>query len=211
MALRLLCTSLMRDRQTGAALVLTMIVMTALLGLGALALLGVQSELRSTAQSRASQATLYTAESGAMAGLDYLRNNCSLTDMFTAFVSPSNSTPFEPLGIYGNNTLPGQPGNPFDPQSEAWYTVTVLNNVGDPGFAAGTDGDGIIIIHSVGHGHDGATQTIEMQVQNNTCIAGFCATDFAQKGVDGSNDASAVCTKQIGTTAALRTITPGAP
>jgi hypothetical protein len=208
---RLLCTLLVRSasKQSGAALVLTMIVMTALLGLGALALLGVQSELKSTASSRSSQATLYTAESGVMSALDYLRNNCSSSNLFTAFVTPSNANPIQPVGVYGNNTLAGAAGNPFDPASEAWYSVTILNNPSDPGFAAGNDTDGIIIVHSVGHGHDGAVQTVEIQVQNNNCLSAFCATDFAQRGVDSTNDSNAACSKQVGATAVLRTITPG--
>src|SRR5215813_9272832 len=105
-----------RAREHGAALAVTLIAITALLGLGALTVLSVQTEMSSAGQSRFSQAALYAAESGASAGMDFLRSHCS-TDgtFFSALVSPSNSAPAQPTAIVGNNIPPGQTGNPFDP------------------------------------------------------------------------------------------------
>src|SRR5262249_55124249 len=119
----------MRSREHGAALAVTLIAITALLGLGALTVLSVQTEMSSAGQSRFSQAALYAAESGGSAGMDFLRNNCSADGtFFSAWVTPSNSAPMSPSAIVGNNVQSGQTGNPFAPATSMWYQVTILNN-----------------------------------------------------------------------------------
>jgi Tfp pilus assembly protein PilX len=196
-----------RDRQSGAALAVTLIAITALLGLGALTVMSVQSDLSSAGASRFSQSALYAAESGASAGMDFLRTNGSVTTLFTAWVSPANATPPMPTAIVGNNVMPGQVGNPFNAAGQAWYRVTILNNIEDAGFLTGIDNDGTVTLHSEGHGPDGTTAIVEMTVQNTSILATFCEREYAQRNVTSRNDANAACSARV-TSGALRTFTP---
>jgi hypothetical protein len=199
--------------ERGAALTLTLIAVSALLGLGALTLLSVQTELSSAGQSRFNQAALYSAESGVAAGMDFLRNNCSTQTgvgggLFTPWMSPANSSPQKPVNIVGNGLKPGVSGNVFSPDADVWYEVSILNNREDQGFAAGTDNDGTAILHVVGHGPDQTVVTLEVEVQNTSCLATFCEQEYAQRNVTARNDANAACSARV-TSGTLRTMTPG--
>lgn len=187
-----------RARERGAALAVTLIAITALLGLGALTVLSVQTEMSATAQGRFSQAALYAAESGTSAGMDYLRTHCAADGtFFSASVSPSNSAPPQPTDLVGNNVKPGLTGNPFDPQSSMWYSVSILNNPEDPGFIAGTDDDGVVIIHANGHGPDQTVAAVELTVTNQSCVKTFCEQEYAQRNVTSRNDANAACSARV--------------
>jgi hypothetical protein len=196
-----------RDTQRGAALALTLIAITALLGLGALTVLSVQTEISSGGQSRFGQAALYAAESGTMAGMDFLRTNCSTQSLFAAWVEPSNTNPQQPADIVGNNKQPGQDGNPFDPDLDLWYTVEILNNRNDAQYAAGGDQDGIVILRSTGRGPDQTVAIVELEVYATDCVRRFCESEYAQRGVTARNDAYAACSARIQNTT-LRTINP---
>jgi hypothetical protein len=199
-----------RDRQKGAALAITLIAITALLGLGALTVMSVQSDITSSGTSRFSQSALYAAESGASAGMDFLRTNGSVTNLFTAWVSPGNANPPKPTAIVGNTIMPGLAGNPFDPAGQVWYEVSILNNIEDAGFATGVDNDGTVTLHSVGHGPDGTTSVVEMTVQNTNILATFCEREYAQRNVTSRNDANAACSARVTLApgVGLRTFTP---
>ncbi len=197
---------------------ITLIAITALLGLGALTVLSVQTELASSGQSRFTASALYAAESGTAAGMDFLRQNCSISDLFSAWVSPNNANPPKPSGIVGNGARPGEYGNPFDtgpvPNLDLWYEVSILNNIGDP-HTTGTggssiyleDSDGIVILHSVGHGPDQTVAIVDLEIQPDSCVAKFCAKDYAQRGVTSLNDAFAACSPRVGATG-MRQFTP---
>src|SRR5262249_8164876 len=155
-------------RQRGAALILSMISITALLSLGALTVLTVQVEQKSTGLSRIQQSALYAAESGAYAGVDFLRANCQTVDLFSQYLSANNATIQEPSGILGNNAQPGDTNNPFPSNLSLWYTVQLKNNPSDLGYAGaacpggsnpGPDCDGIVVIRSTGHGPDDSVAT----------------------------------------------------
>src|SRR5262245_5264892 len=92
-----------RHRQRGAALAISLIAITALLGLGALTVLSVQSELAASGQSRFTQAALYAAESGTAAAMDYLRNHCKLGLFYTDYVTSGNVSPLPMNEIVGNH------------------------------------------------------------------------------------------------------------
>src|SRR5262249_52224234 len=125
-----------RNRQRGAALLLAMIAIVALLSLGALTVLTVQAEHQSGGMGRSQQQALYAAESGAYAAIDFLRDNCETVDLFSKWVSVNNASPQSPSGIYGNGIQPGQTGNPFGTTNGSlWYSVQILNNLSDPGYA----------------------------------------------------------------------------
>ncbi len=196
--------------ERGAALIVALIALVALLGIGGITMLSVQSETKSSGEDRFQQMALYAAESGAAVGMEYLRTSCSATNMFSAFVTPSNSAPITPPAILGNNKKPGIPGNLFQASSQAWYQVSVLNNLTDQGFAAGTDLDGDVILHVIGYGPNQTQVTLELEVYSAQCVAAFCEQDFAQKNVNGRNDAVAACSQQVDPGGGMRTIvTPG--
>jgi hypothetical protein len=191
---------------------LTLIAITALLGLGALTVLSVQSELQSSGQSRFTNSALYAAESGTAAGMDFLRTNCSVNSLFAAWVTPGNVDPIVPSGLIGNGIRPGEMGNPFADNGEVanadlWYEVTILNNAADAQFETGGDDDGIVVIRSEGHGPDNTVAIIEQEVLNADCVEKFCEQEYAQRGLTSRNDAFAACSPRVGGTA-MRTFTP---
>jgi hypothetical protein len=196
-----------RDPERGAALALTLVAITALLGLAALTVLSVRTELVHSGQSRFTQAALYAAESGAAAGMDFLRTNCSTTSLFSQWVTPSNTAPIKPTGIYGNGARPGGSENPFLADSDLWYEVVILNNTTDARFQDGLDTDGIVILRSTGHGPDQTMAAIELEILNAECLGAFCAQEYAQRGMGARNDANAACSAQI-SSGTLRTFTP---
>jgi hypothetical protein len=191
---------------------LTLIAITALLGLGALTVLSVQSELQSSGQSRFTNSALYAAESGTAAGMDFLRVNCSTTSLFSAWVTANNEDPVVPSGVIGNGVRPGELGNPFADNGEVansdlWYEVTILNNAADEFLDDGLDGDGIVVIRSEGHGPDNTVAIVELEVMNDECVAKFCEQEYAQRGLTSRNDAYAACSPRIGGKS-MRTFTP---
>ena len=193
---------------------LTLIAITALLGLGALTVLSVQTELASGGQSRFTNSALYAAESGTAAGMDFLRQNCSTVSLFDAWVNPNNASPSSPdhPQLVGNGAKPGETGNPFAnngdvPNADLWYRVTILNNYADEGFATGEDSDGIVVLRSEGHGPDNTVAIIELEVLNDDCVEKFCEQEYAQRGITARNDAFAACSPRIGRTN-MRTFTP---
>jgi hypothetical protein len=196
-------------RDQGAALIIVLVVLVALLGIGTLTLLSIRAEMVSAGQGRVDQSALYAAESGASAGVEYLRSHCQpAPDFFSSLMSASNATPQSPVDIPGNNAQPGSAGNPFLLDSAMWYQVSVLNNTDDTGFAAGTDTDAVVVLRSVGHGPNGTQSIIEVQVMNTQCALTACYKDAAQRNMSASNDANSLCGSAVsGGTA--RTLVPG--
>jgi len=174
-----------RDRQRGNSLLLALIVLSALAALGSLTVVSVQSSLKTSTNDRAQAIAMYTAESGAAIVMDFLRRNTSFntTNGWSAFVSPSNNTPFllttaQIASVGVKPPPPPPPGpppppspNPFSTDQNAWYEAMLLNNRDDPGFADALDNDkdGRIIIRTTGHGPQGSVAIIEWEVQR----AGF--------------------------------------
>jgi hypothetical protein len=196
-----------------------MIAITALLSLGALTVLTVQVEHQSGGQTRFQQQALYAAESGAYAGIDFLRANCQTLNLFSQWVSANNATiqsPTGPTGIIGNKVMPGQTGNPFDPAALLWYEVQILNNDTDPGFtgipcpnhSSGPDCDAIVVLRSTGHAPDNTVATVDVTAQNaGSCINAFCAQEYAQRDVGERNTASVACSARV-TNTNMRTVKP---
>jgi hypothetical protein len=198
-----------RDPEKGAALIVALVALVALLGIGGVTILAVQSETRSSGSDRFTQAAMYAAESGAAAGMEYIRNNCSITDLFSDFVEPNNVNPQKPADLFGNMKQPGDAQNPFTAGSQLWYEVTLLNNPGDGGFTLGEDHDGIIMLQIVGHGPNGAQATLQLDLQNTLCLANFCEIEFAQRGVTSRNDAVAACSAQVESAQTQTIVPPG--
>lgn len=152
------------SRERGSTIVIALIVLSALLMAGTLMIVKVQRGARASSQARFQSVAHFAAESGISAGMEFLRTNVVPVTFFGAFVSPNNGTVQTPLGIPGNSLPPLDPSNLFTGDTEMSYVVSLLNNVDDPGFALGTDTDGVITIRSVGRGPGTSMVVLEVSV-----------------------------------------------
>jgi hypothetical protein len=189
--------------ERGNALLVALIALTGLVTLAGLTVLSVQGGIATSASDRFNAIALYAAESGASAGMDYLRKNLVITGTTKtfppAFVSASNANPPQLPDIPGNNKPPGDPANLFSSNQQAWYTVELLNNRNDTcpdtssGYLTGKDCDGDLIIRATGHGPDGATAQVEWEINansatsTNTPCPSYGQKDMAENGA-GNND-----------------------
>jgi hypothetical protein len=200
-----------RNRQRDNSLVLAMIVMLALASLSGLTVVSVQGGIATTSTDRFHAIAVYAAESGGAATMDFLRKNINLSTKWSAFVTPSNSGTPAVLNIPGNNASWGQAGNLFSPDTQAWYSVVVLNNQNDPGFVAGTDSDGRVIIRATGYGPNGAVAQIEWDVlASGVTGLGRPCPSYAQKGMSEDGSGRNDCLGSIDTTQTA-TFRPGGP
>ena len=187
-----------RRGERGAAMIVVMVTLVALLGISAITILSIRSDTISAGQGRFDQAALYAAESGAYASVEYLRTRCVKPPTgFGAFVSASNSSPQSPADIPGNGKRPGVTGNPFDQASQQWYEITLYNNIDDSGFVAGNDADQTLVVRATGHGPNQSTAIIEVTVFDPGCGALTCLQDSAQRSMSALNDANTVCGSQV--------------
>ncbi len=178
-------------------MLVSIVTLVALLTLGSLSALSVQSDLAASGSEREKTIASYAAESGAAAGMVFLRQNLDATANWTALVTPSNSAPMEPNLVIGTGVQPGQSGNLFSADLRAWYRVQIFNNVGDPGYAAGEDQDGRVILRTTGYGPDGATAIVEVEVRAmGGTPAGRPCPVYGQRGIAddgaGRNDCLSV-------------------
>jgi hypothetical protein len=146
-------------------MVIVMATLAGLLTIAAVTLLQVGRGIKASTQDSMRSGVIFAAESGASAGMDFLRLNANPVTFFSAFVSASNGAPQSPAGIAGNGILSGQTGNLFSPDTKLWFEVTILNNADDTSFAAGSDADAIVILRSVGHGPGGTQVTLDVEVK----------------------------------------------
>ncbi|HEX3760181.1 MAG TPA: pilus assembly PilX N-terminal domain-containing protein [Kofleriaceae bacterium] len=170
-----------RHRERGNSLVLAMIVLAALGTLSALTVVSVQGGLATTGNDRFHAIAVYAAESGGAAAMDFLRKNVNLSTGWTSYVSPGNASPPQP-NLPGNNVGSGVAGNLFSSDMLGWYSVQILNNRDDTGFATGADNDKRVIIHVTGYGPNGAVAVIEWQIsaQSVTGLGRPCSV-YAQR------------------------------
>jgi hypothetical protein len=172
-----------REHQRGNTLLLAMIVLSALATLGSLTIVSVQGSFKASTHDRSQTIAMLAAESGAAVAMDYLRTRHQLATHWGSFVNRNNDPPFvlsnAPGEMTSNGALPPLPSPPpppppppsdnlFDADQNAYYSVVVLNNRADPGFAAvppNGDTDGQIIIQSTGHGPQGSLAIVEVEVR----------------------------------------------
>lgn len=181
-----------RDRQRGNSLVLAMVVLTALATLSSLAVVSVRGGIATAGNDRFHTIAVYAAESGAAAAMDFLRKNVNQATYWTAYVSANNGTVQQP-SLPGNNAQPAATGNLFSSDTRAWYSVQILNNQSDTGYATGADNDGRVIIRSTGYGPNGAVAQIDWEVfASSVSGLGRPCPAYAQKGMSedgaGRND-----------------------
>jgi hypothetical protein len=192
--------------------VVALIALVALLGVGAITMVSTRAERSAAAQVRFSRVALYAAESGAAAGLEFLRTNVDVESVYSAFVSPNNAEIQSPSGIFGNNLQPGQAGHPFAAATSglelAWYHVEILNNRSDPKFGEGLDDDATVVLRSTGHGPDGSVAVIEYEVSApEDVVANICRNEYAQRGINARNDYLGLCSRTVElASGSLRTI-----
>lgn len=209
-----------RDRERGSVLATSAVVLAGLIGVAGLSVLTVQRSLGVSTQQRGHAQALHAAESGVAAAATFLRKHLALGSRWGAYVVASCSpkekdagtcSGVSPSDIVGNGALPGSADNQFGAGTEAWYEVTLFNNAADPGFAAGADGDGILIIRSTGHGPDGERVVLEVEVEGTASqAADQVCVGYAQQGMSELNSGRTDCanTFDFGTGA---TYTPSLP
>jgi hypothetical protein len=192
-------------------MVVAMIALTGLVTLGGITVLSIQSGITAVGQDRSKSVALYIAESGAAAAADFLRKNVNSTTKFSDFVNPSNTNPQKPSGIVGNGARPGEAGNLFSTDQNAWYEVEILNNLEDTGFAAGDDNDKTIIIRSTGHGPNGAVAQVEWYVRADAISGlGRPCPSYGQKGMAEDGAGRNDCLTTVVSTD-VATYSPGSP
>jgi len=184
-------------------MLLAMIVLSALATLSALTVVSVQGGIATASTDRFHAIATYAAESGAAAGMDFLRKNVSGGaggTGWTAWVSASNAAPQQPTGLPGNNQAVGSPGNQFSSDIGGWYSVQILNNRDDTGYATGLDNDKRVIIRSTGYGPNGAVATLEWEISalNATTASRPCSV-YSQRGESEDDSGRNDCLKQINT------------
>jgi len=186
-----------RNPERGNTVVLALIVLSALGTLGMLALTSARSSTRTTANDRFHSVALYAAESGGAAAMEYLRANLDPTDGWSAALAASTWD-----SIAGNNVAHGTPGNPFSDDLPASYSVAILNNRSDSGFAGGTDTDRRVIIRSTGYGPERAVAILEWEIQSSASTTQRPCPTYGQKGMSEDNSGRNDCLGAIDTTQA---------
>ena len=144
-------------------MILALIVLAALGSLSGLTVVTVQGGIATAGNERFHQIAVYAAESGGATAMDFLRKNINLTTGWKSYVSASNANPPQP-NLPGNNQDIGTAGNVFSADMPGWYSVQILNNRGDTGFATGDDNDKRVVIRSTGYGPNGAVAVIEWEI-----------------------------------------------
>ncbi len=158
-------------RQHGNALLVVLIALTGLGTLAVVTLTSVQSGISVTTSDRSQATALLAAESGAHAGIDFLRDlSYSQYNWFSNNIRVNNINAETPSALRGNDQMPGQSGNIFSADMRAWYRVTIFNNETDPNFDGTNpglprDSDGRVFLESVGFGPNRATATVIVELQ----------------------------------------------
>ncbi len=167
-------------KQKGSIIIVAMLAMVALISLGGLSTLAVRGGLASSGHDRFRAVALYAAESGAAAGVDYLRSrvHSDISIGWTDYVNANNDPPFFTQEIPGNGKEPDELGNLFsqglppEKHIKAWYRVEVLNNPNDNGLSTGQDLDQRVIVRSTGFGPAGTTARVEVEITPGGPIGG---------------------------------------
>jgi hypothetical protein len=194
-----------RDPERGNSLVLAMIVLIALGALSTFTMFSVRGGVETGAADRFHTIALYAAESGAAAAMDYLRTNIDPANGWATYVRPYNGSGDDSLlwsgsgNVQGDNVLPGDTGNPFSTDQQAYYDVKVLNNQNDTGYAAGTDDDHRIIVRSTGYGPNGAVAVIEWEIKSAVTSVQRPCPGYAQKGESEDNAGRNDCLGPVNT------------
>ncbi len=136
--------------------------MTTLGTLSMLTMFSVRGAARTAGSDRNHTIAQYAAESGAVVAMDYLRSQAS----WSGFILANGAVTPAPTSWA---SIPGNGGtSPFSSDTGASYTIQIINNHSDTGYATGADNDHRVIIRSTGYGPDGATAVIEWDVSGGS-------------------------------------------
>lgn len=188
-----------RRKHRGNAIVLALVILSAVGVLALLTVTSVRGGIQTVASDRFHTIAVYAAESGGAAAMDYLRSSIDPQTGWAALLSPANDTIQAPVEIVGNEKVPGDADNPFSADINAYYRVEILNNRSDSGFATGADNDKRVVIRSTGYGPDGATAIIEWDVQGAGGQIQRPCPVYAQKGQAEDNSGRNDCLGAIDT------------
>jgi hypothetical protein len=187
-------------------MILAMIVLAALGTLSSLTVVTVQGGIATAGNDRFHLIAVYAAESGGAAAMDFLRKNINLTTGWKIYVSANNAIPPQP-SLPGNNQGVGTVGNVFAADMPGWYSVQILNNRTDSGFATANDNDKRVVIRSTGYGPNGAVAVVEWEItaSNATGLGRPCSV-YSQKNEseDGSGRNDCLGVLNTGDTATFR-------
>ena len=180
-----------KTTEKGSIVVVAMLAMVALISLAGLSTLAVRGGLASSGHERFRSIALYAAEGGAAAAIDYLRSHvhADINIGWSDYVNAKNLPPFFTEEIPGNRKKPGELGNLFSPDVQAWYDVVILNNLDDTtGFNIGEDHDQRVVIRSTGYGPGGAVAQIEVEITVRGLVGGLAPLEGGgQKNIDAAN------------------------
>lgn len=179
-----------------------MIVLSALGTLGVLTTISVRGGIQTTASDRFHKIAVYAAESGGAVAMNFLRANVNTATKWSEYVEPSTAAVpvgHSPTLLLGNGVLPGNTGNPFSAAMNAYYSVQIFNNRGDPGYAAGDDEDARVIIRSTGYGPDGAMAIIEWEVAMEATLSSTPCRVYAMENQSEDNSGTNRCLGAIDT------------
>ncbi|MCP4446797.1 MAG: hypothetical protein GY811_15830 [Myxococcales bacterium] len=186
-----------------------MTTLSGLLAVATVTLVKVKRGISASSQSRFQSVALFAAESGVSAGMDFLRTNSDPTTKYSTFISSNNSSVQKPTGIAGNMVPHGDTGNLFTSTVPMDYEVSILNNLDDPGYATGTDEDGIVVLRSIGRGPGTSMIIVEVEVSEAiTDNTSRPCPGYAQQGIseDGAGRNDCLGTINFKT---VTTFTPG--
>jgi hypothetical protein len=194
--------------QRGSAMVVSMVALVGLIGVGGIALLASQSGLSGAAHDRFQGVAMHAAEAGVAAAMDALRTQHDPATRWSALVEAENQDVELSAIVAGNGVRPGEVGNLFSADRQSWYEVEIRNNVSDPGFAAGDDGDSRVVIRSTGYGPDRARVILEVEVSGSNLLvdANQMCAGYGQRGLDadGSGRDDCIGVVDSGSTATYR-------
>lgn len=190
-------------------MLVVMLSLTGLASVGAVSLMMANGSLKGAAHQRFQDVAMMAAESGVAAGMAYLRTEYDSDTRWSELVEPNNEDPQVPAALPGNQVQPGAVGNLFSSGVTAWYEVTVLNNAGDPGLAAGNDQDARVVLRSTGHGPDGAMVIVEVEVGGSglVTLSSQCGS-YGQRGQSESGSGREDCLGTVNPNTGA-TYTPG--
>lgn len=189
-------------------MLVAMISLIGLIGVGGVALLATQGGLSGTAHDRFQSAALHAAEAGVAVAMDGLRGAHDPSERWSALVTPENQDVSLSSIVAGNGARPGDEDNLFSTDRQSWYEIEIHNNVSDPGYVAGEDEDSRVIIRATGHGADGATVILEVEVSGKSLLIDdttVCA-GYGQRGLDADGSGRDDCMGVVdsGSTASFR-------
>jgi len=180
-------------------MLLAMIVLAALGTLSALTVVSVQGGIATAGNDRFHAIAVYSAESGAAAAMDFLRKNLNSSTGWKAFISAGNANPPQPA-LPGNNQDTGAAGNLFSTDILGSYSVQILNNRSDSGFATGDDNDKRVVIRSTGYGPNGAVAAVEWEISGaNAAGMNRPCSVYAQRNESEADSGRNDCLTDINT------------